>query len=422
MSELLTRQRSVTHQFSRALAVWRERADDGPLRRWLDRELDLNGIPVQMSLAEWDECLNIVLASRGDRKPGDWPENCREVIAKMVRASLRFTRPDGCLATCLQGRRFGTGSISANGDCPPRGELNPAIARARKRWLAEGASEGLPHASLGWASAKRVLAAINDDGTAMRDLLAVDHHDASNASRFELFGGGRSWLGPSWTLTGSRDGDRPSPRTWISTVSADFAEWSQSAGETRVTRSILLLRGLRLALLSVLVEQKSRPAEPPGFRIAYPGAVTVGSVEASRALLLSQWPKRGNAQVLPIGLPCAPYATDQGRFAADDGDLVLTHAPAGRRTWLPLLVSWDLARHRKRLHWRVLTVSQQSRIVPADRAVAVRVSWGRHETYVIYRSLEAPAPRVFLGHQTQNRMLVGRFTDKGLVEPIFEAE
>jgi hypothetical protein len=107
---------------------------------------------------------------------------------------------------------------------------------------------------------------------------------------------------------------------------------------------------------------------------------------------------------------------------AEGGDLVLSHAATGRRTWLPLLISWDAPRHRKRLQWRVLTVSERSRIVGSDRAIAVRVSWGRRETYVIYRSLAAPAPRVFLGHRTQSLFLVGRFTEKGIIEPIFEVE
>jgi hypothetical protein len=276
---------------------------------------------------------------------------------------------------------------------------------------------------MGWASSKRVLAGLNDDGTTMRDLLVVDHHAAADFCRFELFGGGRSWLGPAWMVNGETGAaHRPSPRIWISTVTADLAEWSHSAGDDRVTRSILLLRGLRLALLSIVVERKSPAADPLAFRITRAPGLAVEPVEACRALLLSQPPQRGAAQVVPIGLPCPAYSTDQGRFAADGGDLVLSHALAGRRTWLPLLVSWDVSRHRRRLHWRVLTVSERSRIVGADRAIAVRVSWGRRETYVIYRSLASPAPRVFLGHRSQNRLLVGRFTEKGIIEPIFEVE
>ena len=80
---------------------------------------------------------------------------------------------------------------------------------------------------------------------------------------------------------------------------------------------------------------------------------------------------------LPIGLPCLPYVTDRGRFQLEGRDLVLTQAGDCRRRWLPVLVSWDSARNRKAVNWRVLTVSERSRPVPPDRAFAARVSWGR---------------------------------------------
>ncbi|MGO9467654.1 MAG: hypothetical protein ACLQVF_26240 [Isosphaeraceae bacterium] len=413
--------RNILEELGQAIAAWSHGSDDRPLWRWLKRELDSNGTPIRLSLPEWDESLNVFLAAR--RAQGDWPDRCGEAITRMIQASLRFTRPDGCLATCMGAAPRGSDALRTDGDRTQLDRTDGRMARTRKRWLAEGVHEGLPHASLGWASSKRVLAGLNDDGTAMRDLLVVDHHAGGEFCRFELFGGGRSWLGPAWALCGETGlAHRPWPRTWISTVTADLAEWSHASGEDRVTRSILLLRGLRLALLSVVVERRSPASDPPGYRIARPPGLTVEPVEGCRALLLAQSPRRGTAQVVPIGLPRLAYATDQGRFAADGGDLVLSHASAGRRTWLPLLVSWDVPRHRKQLHWRVLTVSEQSRIVSADRAIAVRVSWGRQENYVIYRSLAPPAPRVFLGHRTENRFLVGRFTDQGIIEPIFESE
>jgi hypothetical protein len=421
MSEDRTSRRNIPEQLSQAIITWNQKADDRALLRWLGRELDSHGAPVRMSVLEWNECLNLVAASR--LKPRDWPDTCGEMIVQMVRSSLRFTRPDGCLATCLESGPTGSGPCTGNGDETRLDRGHRWIARARKRWLAEGITEGLPHASMGWASSKRVLAGLNDDGTAMRDLLVVDHRARSNDCRFELFAAGQSWLGPIWTLCGEiAAAHSPRPRNWVSTVTADLAEWTQSARGIEVTRSILLLRGLRLALLSVWVERKSAPIDGPGFRMAHPEGLAATPVDGSRALMLSRPSKPGNAQLAPIGLPCALYATDQGKFAVDGNEFVLTHAAAGRRTWLPLLVSWDPSRHRKRLHWRVLTVSEQARIVGPDRAVAVRVSWGRHETYVIYRSLAAPAPRVFLGHQTENRLLVGRFSEKGRVEPILEVE
>jgi hypothetical protein len=136
-----------------------------------------------------------------------------------------------------------------------------------------------------------------------------------------------------------------------------------------------------------------------------------------RALRLTDTSRRGSAQVLPIGLPCRDYPTDRGRFQLEDRELVLSHTHL-RRCWLPLLVSWDPARHRKPLQWRVLTVSERSRVSAPDRAFAVRVSWGQNETYLIYRSLATPAPRAFLGHQTRARFLFAQFDSDGEVKPI----
>ena len=151
-------------------------------------------------------------------------------------------------------------------------------------------------------------------------------------------------------------------------------------------------------------------------------AIAAAPIEKSRAFLLTASGKRGSAQVLPIGLPSLPYPTERGAFLAQNDGLVLNQASAGKRCWLPLLVSWDSKRHRKEVHWRILSVSENARNVAPDRAFAVRVSWGRDETYVIYRSLGKPATRAFLGHQTTARFLVGLFRADGTVEPILKVD
>jgi hypothetical protein len=417
----------VLAAFSQAISVWAHNGDYRLLASWLGRELDEKGAPLRLSLSQWNHVLNVLLAV-GRYQPA-WPAACRESISRMIQASLRFTRPDGSFATCFEGARPDAGG---DGHSPPafgdRRTLDfdasaSSRLRARKRCLAEGMCDGLPLADVGWTSPRRALAGLNDDGAAMRDFLVVDHQSGQDACRFELFGAGRSWLGPAWSLDGDhRVGQRPRPGNWVSTVTADLAEWCHATDDDRVTRAVLLLRGRRLALLSVLVERKKGAPGLFQTRIALPPPVTASSIEGCRAVLLSQPSSRATAQVVPIGLPAPAYTTDRGRFSAEGGELLLAHASAGRRTWLPLVVSWDGARHRKRLHWRVLTVSERSRKVGPDRAVAIRVSWGREETYVIYRSLTAPGPRVFLGHRSLDRFLVGRFTPEGTIEPIFTVE
>ena len=61
--------------------------------------------------------------------------------------------------------------------------------------------------------------------------------------------------------------------------------------------------------------------------------------------------------------------------------------------------------------------------MPPDTAFAARVTWGRDETLVVYRSLGRPALRAFLGHQTTARFLVGLLhRPKGTVEPLLKLE
>jgi hypothetical protein len=297
------------------------------------------------------------------------------------------------------------------------------IARVLAWWFRTRTRESAPPPLPAWSSARRALAVLRADWLATGDFLAVDHRAASSICQIELFASGRSYLGPSW-ITDDRlvPASRPRPGLWTTSSTADLAEWSYRAGKARLTRSALLIRRRHLAMLSVAIEGRSSAIASHPVRWGLPPGIGVSPIEGTRALLLAEPNRRGSAQVVPIGLPALPYPTDRGRFLAEGDELVLEHAAPGRRCWLPLLVSWDPVRHRKRLHWRVLTVSERSRVVSPDRAFAARVSWGRDETYVIYRSLAPPAPRAFLGFQTKARFLFGQFTTDGTVKPILSVD
>jgi hypothetical protein len=144
--------------------------------------------------------------------------------------------------------------------------------------------------------------------------------------------------------------------------------------------------------------------------------VSAAAVEESRAIRLKA--SRSSALVLPLGLPALPYPTDRGSFTVDDRRLVLRQAKDAKRAWLPLVVSWDADRNRRPVRWRVLTVSEKMKECPPGIGFAVRLSFGREETFVIYRSLGRPGLRAFLGHHTRDRLLVGLFNKDGDVEPL----
>ena len=406
----------ILESLSRAVGSWVRAGDARSLTRWLDRELDSEGVPIRLAIPAWQECLAILAEAK--RRGHDWPEGWESRLGRLLLTSLRFARPDG--------------SPAANRDEPDRGSRatriwrqwadwypGTGVARVLRGWIAPGKTERAAPPLPAWSSSERVLSILRPDWRPDGDFLAVDHRDGRSCCRFELFGGGRPWLGPEWSVGAeTAPTSRPRPRTWITGAAADLAEWSYRLGTIQVTQSALLLRGRRLALISILAESRVPAGASVSMRLALPPMVAAATMEACRAVVLTAPKQRGSVQVLPIGLPCLAYPTDRGRFLVEGRELVLNQSSAGRRCWLPLLVSWDSDRHRKTLRWRVLTVSERARAARAERAFAARVSWGRDESYVIYRSLASPAPRAFLGHQTRARFLLGQFTTGGDVKPI----
>ena len=411
----------ILENLSRAVEIWVGQGRGGMLTRWLSRELDSEGGPVRLRISELHECVAILAEVR--RGGGNWPEGSESRVAGLILTALRFARPDGAPSMSFDGLSPDPARAWTSADWADwyRGT---GIARVLGWWFDPKTKELAPPPLPAWSSSDRVLAVLRADWLATGDFLTVDHRVVESPCRFELFGVGRSWLGPAWSAPDAGGPtSRPKPRTWITGSAADLAEWSYRAGQDRITRSALLLRGRHLALLSVLIEGGASSSDTGWtMRLSLPPAIAAAPMAGRRAVLLSESKRRGSAQVLPIGLPCLPYATDRGRFQVEGHELALTRAPGGRRCWLPLLVSWDPTRNRKAVNWRVLTVSERSRAVPSDRALAARVSWGRDETYVVYRSLGPPAPRAFLGYQTRARFLFGQFTTDGTVKPILTVD
>lgn len=408
-----------------AVTSWVEAGDGRPLARWLRRELDADSVPNRLGVPDWHRCLEMLAAAR--RRAGDWPSGCESAISGLVLATLRFARPDGSPAMYRNedaARPTPPAWVSADWMEWFRGT---GTDRVLGWWfgLKSRATKLAPPPLPTWSAADRILAMLRPDWLPDGDFLAVDHR-AAPACRIELVGKGRRWLGAEWPESPddrSEPASRPRLSRRFTSGAADLIEWGYRVGRVRVTRSALLLRGRCLALVSLLAERgESSWDTEPELRLTMPSRIAAGPAKSSRALVLAEPNCRGAAQAVPIALPCRPYSTERGSFRAADQALMLRQAAVGRRCWLPLLLSWDGDRLRKTLDWRVLTVSERARPVPPDRAFAARVSWGRQETYIVYRSLGTPARRTFLGHQTAARFLVAKFDEDGDLEPILSVE
>jgi hypothetical protein len=408
----------VFDELRRSIEAWAGRGNEQPLTRWLQQQLDSDGALHRLDISDWPMCVDEILRARSDAE--SWPSRWNEPLERLMGATRRFARPNGTLAT-----DFGLGQPVIASVGKNHGRASSGIRRLEGRRASpiETARNGqaAPPPTL-WSSSARVLGILRASSPSAAEFVAVDHRRPAKGCQVELFADGRSWLGPSWVAQIEGEPQRAKPRLYLSVPGGELCEWSYRAGGLRVTHSVVMLRGRRMALMSVLFESQSPFAAAPSWRISLPSRTTAAPVEQSRALQLGQPSEPGAAQVLPIALPCLPYLTERGSFTAAGHELVLQQAPAGRRSWLPLLVSWDRKRPRKRLHWRVLTVSEKSRVVTADRAFAARLSWGRGESYVVYRSLGPAVARTFLGHHTKARFLFGLLTPDGTVTPIVKIE
>ena len=410
---------SVLSEFQRALDSWVCKQNEQALTRWLARELDREGRLVRLSISDWQECLLNLLAARGQSR--DWPANWEEPVNRLNQSVLRYSRPDGSPATDFESSNGKATRVVVHGHrCAQKGLANlPRRGRSTPGNNGDSRDDERP----AWEGCPRVLAALGSDRQSGGDFMVIDHRAIGFSCRFELFGAGRSWLGPTWAVDGAAVATSiPKPGPWLSGPAAELAEWSYSSGDIRITQSAALLKTRRLALLAVAIDARRALPADSVVRVALPPSVVASTAKDHRGVTLSDSGKAGSAQVLPIALPSLAYATDRGALNTHSDAIVLKQATVGRRCWLPLVISWDPRRNRRNVHWRVLTVSEKSRIVGPDRAFAARLSWGRAESYVIYRSLGPPVSRSFLGYQTTARFLVGLFTPDGTVTPIIELE
>jgi hypothetical protein len=397
-----------------ALRAWSEKTEPGRLARWLGRELDADGVPRRLPVQRWWPAL-AALAEAAMARAQDWPVETDARIEGFLRATLRFSRPDGSsvfvAADPPQSRaallRFWVKRLS-----------DPGLETVARWWfprLLRGRRSPAPPPLPAHACPDRPLAMLRADWSAEGDFLAIDQREGDGCGMVELVGLGQRWLGGPFAVPAGSG--RARPTVWTTGANADLAEWTVRAGATRLTRSALLLRGRRLALLA---EQHDGPGPEAAMSLPVSSGVTAVHDTTNRAVVLSAGRKRAFAY--PLSLPAAAYATERGSFALESGSLVLRQLTPAPRTWLPVLVSWDPERNRRPTSWRVLTVSERGRLCPPGVAFAVRISWGRGETLLVYRSLGRPGLRACIGYQTNDRFVVGLFGREGDVEPLVNLE
>ncbi|WP_165071485.1 hypothetical protein [Paludisphaera rhizosphaerae] len=402
MNDELMAPQETPASLQRALDVWEKRGDSSPLERWLSRELDASGAPVEIPLEVWPVAIERIAQARGVR-PG-WPEAVDERAADLVRMLMRFSRPDGrqAIVPAETAPRAYWKRVST-------AIARPDIDRVLSWWLPGRDAEPVPPPLPAWSSTDRVLGVLRADWTPRGDFLVFDQRQADAGTRFELFGAGVPWFGPIWSAPSPES--TPKPTAWGTNSAADVAEWTFRSGGRQVTRLVLLLRGRRMAILADQVEGLA-PDEVWETHVDVPAPLSVESIPDLGSLSLR---KRPGAKVTQL----AALSGARLEFDPATRRISLAQRSRGGRALMVMLISWDAQRARKALAWKPLTVAERGAACSPDVAWASRVSWGRGDSFVIYRSLGAAARRSFLGFTTTARFAVGRFAiPEGDIEPI----
>jgi len=131
---------------------------------------------------------------------------------------------------------------------------------------------------------------------------------------------------------------------------------------------------------------------------------------------------RRSCVVLPAALPEWRVESHAGELVASPDAVRLRQSARGAvALYVPLCIVVDPQRARRPSTWRRLTIGEDLKIQPADRAVGYRIQVG-NEQWLVYRSLTPRANRSVLGVNLQTSFLFTRIRRPAEVETITEIE
>jgi hypothetical protein len=391
----------------------------------LRKVTDANGVPAAHVLPALSTLLASLLRSAElarDQNTTPWGAAAQTRFEKLLLQTRRLIRPDGCLPFAAdEPPPTVATSRSAKRDDVLVTLAEQFLRRSPKR---KGGSKGPTDESPAVVSEQSRVAILRSDLSRKSDWLGVAWD--RKAPALELLAGGKAVLAGPWEVETALDGRRlqgtapPVQTCWTSDDDLDYLELRTTLeGGAVLERHLLLAREGPFALIADSL------LAPPGNRVDLvaklplaPGVRFEPDRTAREGWLRG---KRRLARAIPLWLPQWRIEGTPGALEQVDGQLVLRASGPGRRFFMPLVLDWGDERGRSRVEWRRLSVAEDRRLVPSDRAAGFRLRIGNRQL-LLYRSLGPRAARSLLGHQTRYQFVVGRFDENGDVEPLIEIE
>lgn len=261
------------------------------------------------------------------------------------------------------------------------------------------------------------------DASENADVLSTAY--GSLAPQIELSAQGQPVLNGAWEMT-LRIGGREVELLpewdcvcWHSDGDGDYLELQQALDGCRIERQVFLSRGGCFAMLADVV------AEVPGATIEYCSRIPLA--EGARSLQNEKTrecriaaPGSTVARVFPLALPADPVRATPGSLLIADNRLELRQTATAAGLYAPLILDWEPERRRAAADWRPLTITEERKIIPADRASAFRLRMGQSHLLVYRSLLLTHTPRAVIGYNTRFETLVGWFNTAGEVVPLVQ--
>ena len=180
-------------------------------------------------------------------------------------------------------------------------------------------------------------------------------------------------------------------------------------------RQFLLARRDCFALISdVILGQKTAELSYQQPLPLCEGVILEQAEENTEAMILGE---KRLGTVIPLGLSEWKSGLGDNRLRVDPARLEVR--ARCKSLYAPLFIDLDPTRRGKALTWRQLTVAENLQPTSSEVAVAYRVQIGKKQ-WVIYRSLEKPGNRTFLGINLTSEFLVARFKPDGETETLID--
>jgi hypothetical protein len=191
----------------------------------------------------------------------------------------------------------------------------------------------------------------------------------------------------------------------------------------RLERHVVLAPEDRVLLLADAVVDTlgSNTATDLRYRGSLQTANTIAVAAAEETRELQLHDEKPQALVMPLAFHEWSTGRATGSFHWDgpSQQLHLEHRSPVRRLFAPLWIDLDPRRFGSQVTWRQLTVADTRVILRPEQASAFRIQAGL-TNWVLYRSLDLPRNRTFLGCNVSSFFRLGKLGSDGLVSQMAE--